>query len=324
MRNTAVLLINCPDRKGLVAAVASLLYRYGANITHADQHQDHEAGLFFMRVEWTMEGFDLSTFRAEFEITAAELQMQWRLELMSDVPRIAIFVSQHLHCLVDLLQRQQAGELHCSIPLIISNHHNGESLARFYGVEFRHIRVNPDAKQEAEDEQRRCTPFFLAGVHWRSTLSCGIPPWSKTDRRHQPLRYGSTGRRPDHRTGCGANFASGSSGRSHKEGPGYRKVCVVSGRDVAPGAPHSLLWQQNGCLRLAGRRPANRSRVRNVTMCPVFRMCDFRSRQRLLLQHFHDIVTDGLRNFLKPVRNTRRNHDHIALAQVMRLAALYV
>src|SRR5260370_39896571 len=155
MQDTAVLLIDCPDRKGLVAAVASLLYRYGANITHADQHQDHEAGLFFMRVEWTMEGFDLSTFRAEFEITAAELQMQWRLELMSDVPRIAIFVSQHLHCLVDLLQRQQAGELHCSIPLIISNHHNGESLARFYGVEFRHIRVNPDAKQEAEDEQRR-------------------------------------------------------------------------------------------------------------------------------------------------------------------------
>src|ERR1700730_15511144 len=66
MRNTAVLLIDCPDRKGLVAAVASLLYRYGANITHADQHQDHEASLFFMRVEWALEGFDLSAFRTEF------------------------------------------------------------------------------------------------------------------------------------------------------------------------------------------------------------------------------------------------------------------
>jgi formyltetrahydrofolate deformylase len=155
MRNTAVLLINCPDRKGLVAAVASLLYRYGANITHADQHQDHEAGLFFMRVEWTLEGFDLSAFRAEFQTTAAELRMQWHLKLMSEVPRIAVLVSQYLHCLADILYRQQAGELHGAIPLIISNHHNGEALARFYGVDFRHIPVKPEAKKEAEDEQRR-------------------------------------------------------------------------------------------------------------------------------------------------------------------------
>ncbi|HEV3196921.1 MAG TPA: formyltetrahydrofolate deformylase [Bryobacteraceae bacterium] len=155
MRNTAVLLINCPDRKGLVAAVASLLYRYGANITHADQHQDHEASLFFMRVEWVLDGFDLITFREEFQITAAELRMQWQLKSMSEVPRMAIFVSQYVHCLVDLLQRQQAGELHCTIPLIVSNHQNGEALARFYGVEFRHIPVKPDTKSKIEGEQRR-------------------------------------------------------------------------------------------------------------------------------------------------------------------------
>jgi formyltetrahydrofolate deformylase len=155
MKNTAILLIDCPDRKGLVAAVASLLYRYGANITHADQHQDHEAGLFFMRVEWALEGFDLKAFRAEFQTTADELHMQWQLKSMLEVPRVAIFVSQHLHCLVDLLYRQQAGELQCSIPLIVSNHQKAEALARFYGVEFRHIPVKPDAKQQAEDEQRR-------------------------------------------------------------------------------------------------------------------------------------------------------------------------
>jgi formyltetrahydrofolate deformylase len=155
MRNSAVLLINCPDRKGLVATVSSLLYRYGANITHADQHQDHEAALFFMRVEWTLEAFDLNAFRAEFQTTAAELQMQWHLKLMSDAPRIAIFVSQYLHCLVDVLHRHQAGELHCSIPLIISNHRDGEALARFYGVEFRHIPVKPESKNDAEDEQRQ-------------------------------------------------------------------------------------------------------------------------------------------------------------------------
>jgi formyltetrahydrofolate deformylase len=153
MRDTAVLLIDCPDRKGLVAAVASLLYRYGANITHADQHQDQEAGLFFMRVEWTLEGFDQIAFQAEFQNTAADLQMRWRLNLMSEVPRVAIFVSQHLHCLVDILHRHQAGELRCSIPLIIGNHQDSEPLARFYGIDFQHIPVKPEAKQESHEEQ---------------------------------------------------------------------------------------------------------------------------------------------------------------------------
>jgi formyltetrahydrofolate deformylase len=68
---------------------------------------------------------------------------------------MAVFVSQYLHCLVDILHRQQAGELHCSIPLIISNHHDAEALAKFYGVKFRYVPVTPAAKKEAEDEQRR-------------------------------------------------------------------------------------------------------------------------------------------------------------------------
>jgi formyltetrahydrofolate deformylase len=153
MKNTAILLIDCPDRKGLVASVSSLLYRHGANITHADQHQDREAGLFFMRVEWALDGFDLSAFRTEFETTAAELQMHWQLHLMSEVPRMAVFVSQDLHCMVDLLHRQQAGELHCSIPLIVSNHPSAEALARFFGIGFRCTRIKPDAKEQAEAEQ---------------------------------------------------------------------------------------------------------------------------------------------------------------------------
>ena len=147
MKNTAVLLIDCPDRKGLVAAVASLLYRYGANITHADQHQDDEAGLFFMRVEWALDEFDLPRFRAEFQKLAAELRMRWRIQLMSQRPRVAVFVSQYLHCLVDILHRQQIGELHCDIPLIVSNHPDAEALARFYDVEFRHIPVSPESKK---------------------------------------------------------------------------------------------------------------------------------------------------------------------------------
>ncbi len=60
IENTAILLIDCPDRKGIVAAIANFLYDHGANILHADQHQDNDLGLFFMRVEWSLADFDLS------------------------------------------------------------------------------------------------------------------------------------------------------------------------------------------------------------------------------------------------------------------------
>ncbi len=155
MKDTAVLLIDCPDRKGLVATVSGLLYRYGANITHADQHQDHEAGLFFMRVEWTLDGFDLAAFQDEFRGTAAELQMRWELKSTPEAPRVAVFVSQYLHCLADLLYRYQTGELACTIPLVIGNHPDGEALARFYGLEFRHVPVSRETRREAELGQRR-------------------------------------------------------------------------------------------------------------------------------------------------------------------------
>ncbi len=72
-----------------------------------------------------------ASFAHSFEPMAIELQMQWRLKVMSEVPRVAVFVSQYLHCLVDILHRQQAGELHCTIPLVIGNHRSGEALAKF-------------------------------------------------------------------------------------------------------------------------------------------------------------------------------------------------
>jgi formyltetrahydrofolate deformylase len=160
MDHSAVLLIDSPDRKGLVAEVAGLLYRHGANITHADQHQDHDAGLFFMRVEWALNGFDVDVFREEFEGLAAELRMRWRLQLMTDLPRVAILVSQYLHCLVDVLHRQQMGELRCSIPLVIGNHPDAEAQVRFHGAEFQCVPVTPGSKKSAEAEQLRLLRDF--------------------------------------------------------------------------------------------------------------------------------------------------------------------
>ena len=152
MKNTAILLIDCPDRKGIVATVANFLYTHGANILHADQHQDNELGLFFMRVEWSLDGFDVEPlqFAERFRPMAEEFQMRWRVEYSSTPASIAIFVSREQHCLLDLLHRHQSGELACRIPLIISNHPDARPFAGFYGIPFHHIPVDASSKAEAE------------------------------------------------------------------------------------------------------------------------------------------------------------------------------
>jgi formyltetrahydrofolate deformylase len=160
MRDSAVLLIDCPDRKGLVARVSGLLYERGANILHADQHQDHDLELFFMRVEWglganssTAERFDLNGFKAAFAPLAAELGMRWKLSASERKPRMALFCSQYLHCMADLLHRWKTGELECEIPLIVSNHLDVERLAAFYGIPFAHVPVTAATRADAEARQ---------------------------------------------------------------------------------------------------------------------------------------------------------------------------
>ena len=156
MRNTAVLLVACPDKKGLVAAIADFLLLHNANILHADQHQDREAGLFLMRVEWDLDGFDLGVHRFEeaFAPIAATHGMTWRLALSAVRPRLAIFVSRYDHCLADLLYRHHAGELYCDIPLIVSNHPDTHWLAEAYKIPFQQVAVSKDNKAEAEAQQQ--------------------------------------------------------------------------------------------------------------------------------------------------------------------------
>ncbi len=174
MKNTAVLLIDCPDRPGLVARVSGLLYELGANILHADQHQDHEQGLFFMRVEWSQgpagggksdqgrgsspssaadSAFDLNHFRVAFAPLAAELNMHWKLASSRERPRVALFCSQHLHCAADLLYRWRAGELDCEIPLLISNHRDVGAMAAFYGVPVIYTPTTASTRAQTEARQ---------------------------------------------------------------------------------------------------------------------------------------------------------------------------
>jgi formyltetrahydrofolate deformylase len=154
-QNTAILLISCPDQKGLVAAIADFLYQHDANILHADQHQDAELKLFLMRVEWDLAGFtlDLNDFELAFAPIAQRFDMQWRLARSAYRPKMAIFVSRYDHCLADLLYRYQSGELHCDIPLILSNHHDMQWLADAYKVPFQYVEVNTDNKDDAEKTQ---------------------------------------------------------------------------------------------------------------------------------------------------------------------------
>ncbi len=155
MPDSAILLIHCPDRKGIVAGIANFLYTHGANILHADQHQDNELGLFFMRVEWDLTDFALDDagFRKAFQPVAESFQMQWRFEYSAVRPAMAIFVSQYQHCLLDLLYRHRIGELRCRIPVIIGNHPEARELAAFYSIPFHHVPVEAGRRAEAEAVQ---------------------------------------------------------------------------------------------------------------------------------------------------------------------------
>ena len=140
MSDTAILLLHCPDQKGIVAALADFVFRHGGNILSCDQYQDPEYGLFFMRMQWSFDDFDLTReqFSTAFAPPTEKFQLQWKIAYSKVRERIAIFVSHHQYCLVDLYGHQ-IGELTCDIPLIISNHPDAEATAKHYGIPFAYI-----------------------------------------------------------------------------------------------------------------------------------------------------------------------------------------
>src|SRR3974390_495493 len=152
MKNSAILLISCPDAKGEVATIADFIFRHNGNILHADEHGDEESGLFLMRVEFDPKDFDipLEEFGKYFSPVAETFAMKWRLAQSTHRPRMIIFVSRYDHCLVDVLYRHQTGELARDIALIISNHPDNQAIADFYKVPYVVVTVTKDNKQSAE------------------------------------------------------------------------------------------------------------------------------------------------------------------------------
>src|SRR5712671_5277761 len=155
VKNSAILLLKCPDRKGLDAAIADFIYWHGGDILHFEQHQAGEERFYLARVEWDLTAFefDLKDFPQWFKPIAEQFAIQWRITTSQYRPRVAIFVSKYDHCLVDLLYRQRIGELACEIPLMISNHPDAKRHADFYGVPYYVVPVTKENKAEAERQE---------------------------------------------------------------------------------------------------------------------------------------------------------------------------
>lgn len=152
-KNSAIVLIACPDKKGLVNSITTFILKYNGNIIDLEQHVDQHEKMFFMRVEWDINEFKIEPdkIQTRFEAEVAKtFNMQWSLHFSKRPPSMAIFVSKYSHCLFDILSRLQANEWALNIPLVISNHPDLEQAVSQIGIDFHHIPVNKQNKLQAE------------------------------------------------------------------------------------------------------------------------------------------------------------------------------
>jgi len=153
IKNTAILLIHCSDRQGILATVTEFLNKNQGNIIYLDQHVDREEGLFYMRVEWELANFLIPRDKIAdyFEtLIAQKYGMKFWLHFTEERPRMALFVSNMSHCLFDILARHTAGEWDVEIPLIISNHDKLKPVANRFGIDFYLSEKNSQNKMETE------------------------------------------------------------------------------------------------------------------------------------------------------------------------------
>jgi formyltetrahydrofolate deformylase len=148
------LLVSCPDRPGIVAAVSRFLFDAGANIVRSDQHtSDPDGGDFFLRMEFTLPSARRADLAQRFGLAVAEpFQMTWRLWHSTQPKRVAVLVSRYDHCLLDLLWRTRRGELEAEIALVASNHPDAREDVEAFGLPYHHVPVTGDTKPQAEGQ----------------------------------------------------------------------------------------------------------------------------------------------------------------------------
>jgi formyltetrahydrofolate deformylase len=166
---TAVLLVSCPDRPGIVAAVTTFVAARGGNVVDLQQHTDHSDGVFFQRVQFELgPAIDHGELARSFASVADEYGMDWSLHLLDTPPRLAVLASKEPHCLQDLLTRWRTGELAADVAVVVSNHPDHSELAAWFGVPYVCVPVvdGDRARQEAEVErvleQERVSVLVLA------------------------------------------------------------------------------------------------------------------------------------------------------------------
>ncbi len=154
-KETAALLLSCPDQKGIVAEISSFIYQYNGNIIHSDQHTDFETNTFFMRIEWELEGFQIPSNKIgdAFSLIAGKFKMDWSLHFSTTIPRLAVMVSQLDHCLFEIMLKVKAGELKAEIPVIISNHDSLKPVADYFQTDFIYLPVNKQNKADIENQE---------------------------------------------------------------------------------------------------------------------------------------------------------------------------
>ncbi|WP_372950301.1 formyltetrahydrofolate deformylase [Mariniphaga sp.] len=155
-KNTAILLIHCPDKQGILATVTEFLNKNRGNIIYLDQHVDRQEKIFYMRVEWELDGFAIPSEKiGEYfdTLIGSPLNMHWRLYFSDEIPRMALFVSKMPHCLFDILARYTAGEWDVEIPLIISNHELLKPVAERFGIDFHYFPVTKENKEDQEHKE---------------------------------------------------------------------------------------------------------------------------------------------------------------------------
>ncbi|MDP4207785.1 MAG: formyltetrahydrofolate deformylase [Bacteroidota bacterium] len=155
-KNTATILMHCPDQQGIVAKVTEFLTENNGNILYLEQHVNHEIGEFFMRIEWDLDKFAIPEDKiADYfdTLIAQRYGMTWNIYFSDQTPRMAIFVSKMSHCLFDILSRYQAGEWNVEIPMIISNHPDMEPVAKQFGIPYYIFPIDGTNKKEQEAEE---------------------------------------------------------------------------------------------------------------------------------------------------------------------------
>jgi formyltetrahydrofolate deformylase len=147
-----VIILDCPDRPGIVYAVSGFLVTHGGNIVESQQFGDSLNGRFFMRIDFAVSDptVTVESLRTDFAEVARAFGMDFEIWGARTPYRTLIMVSKHLHCLNDLLFRHANGSLQIEIPLVVSNHQDAEPLVRSHGIDFLHLPVTPETKPDAE------------------------------------------------------------------------------------------------------------------------------------------------------------------------------